>query len=130
MCLFSISSILTKYSYQVGTESLVSWVGLQGAGLKTSSGEEVSFGCKALGGYPRPDIEVTGPNIRRGRLEDNQEAEGGYVQWVTYTANENDDGSQVDCIVMQVLNQQIMKIVSIRCADFRALNLALSIQMQ
>ena len=86
----------------MATESLVSWVGLQGAGLKTSSGEEVSFGCKALGGYPQPDIEVTGPNIRRGRLEDNQEAEGGYVQWVTYTANENDDGSQIDCIVLQV----------------------------
>ena len=86
----------------------MSWVGLQGAGLKTSSGEEVSFGCKALGGYPRPDIEVTGPNIRRGRLEDNQEPEGGYVQWVTYTANENDDGSQVDCIVLQVLNEFII----------------------
>ena len=108
---------------------MVSWVGLQGAGLKTSSGEEVSFGCKALGGYPRPDIEVTGPNIRRGRLEDNPEAEGGYVQWVTYTANENDDGSQVDCIVMQVVSQQIMQIIS-NDDNCRALNLALSIQMQ
>ena len=57
------------------------------------------------------------------------EVEGGYVQWVTYTANENDDGSQVDCIVMQVVSQQIMQIIS-NDDNCRALNLALSIQMQ
>ena len=90
------------------------------AGVEAVAGEETQFGCRAAGGYPVPDIEVpisnyltillstylhytqvTGPGVRRGRLED--DGEGGYIQWVTYTGDTADQGAAVTCTVLQVL---------------------------
>ena len=45
--------------------------------------------------------QVTGPGVRRGRLED--DGEGGYIQWVTYTGDTADQGAAVTCTVLQVL---------------------------
>ena len=44
---------------------------------------------------------MTGPGVRRGRLE--EDGEGGYIQWVTYTGDTGDQGATVTCTVLQVL---------------------------
>ena len=52
---------------EVGSPAVISWVDLPGS---LTEEEETEFGCEAVGGYPAPVIEITGPaSLRRGREE-------------------------------------------------------------
>ena len=56
---------------EVATPALLTWVDLPAS---VTEDEEAEFGCQAVGGYPRPSLEVTGPgSLRSG----SQQSAGG-----------------------------------------------------
>ena len=56
---------------EVGTPTVLTWVDLPAS---VTEQEEAEFGCQAVGGYPRPSLEVTGPgSLRSG----SQQSAGG-----------------------------------------------------
>ena len=77
------------------------WVHKSGSSLSVREGEEIEFGCETSAGYPEPDISITSSSgsLGRGRLEETDD--GGWVMWVKYTGNVDDDGATVVCTITQ-----------------------------
>ena len=56
---------------EVGTPAVLTWLDLPAS---VTEDEEAEFGCQAVGGHPRPRVEVTGlANLRRA----SQQSSGG-----------------------------------------------------
>ena len=74
---------------------------LAGSRLEVRENEIKKIGCKALYGYPDPDITIEGPgDFRRDRLD--YDELGGRIQYMSYTGNIEDDGGQIVCSMAQV----------------------------
>ena len=70
-----IATVSRSMEVEVGTAAVLSWVELPAS---VTENEETEIICSAVGGYPAPVLEISGPgSLRRGSEETGSGSEQG-----------------------------------------------------